>query len=176
MEGRIGRRREDAVRRAEADDSPGTDVGNTVTAEDMMNMIDPSASCIDCACGDASRGEEIEPWILEGRENVPAWVTTCCIQPALCVVDLPRRVKHWKTKLDIWEEGTAPIAACDHAMVMQGNMNDPGHQHQLNLPGCGRAVRGLRAAQQGAHGAAAPGQRACTRVRCAGWTCPTRVA
>ena len=136
----IGRRREDAVRRAEADDSTA-DVGNTMTAEDMMNMIDPSGSCIDCACGDAARGEEIEPWILEGRENVPAWVTTCCIQPALCVVDLPKRVKHWKTKLDIWEEGTAPIAACDHAMVMQGNMNDPGHQHQLNLlPGCGHVL------------------------------------
>ena len=37
--------------------------------------------------------------------------------------------------------GTAPIAACDHAMVMQGNMNDPGHQHQLNLlPGCGHVL------------------------------------
>ena len=137
--GALKNAREDAARRVEPHCERGT-METASTWEDIAGWIDVQCGeCIDCACGDVSRGE-LEPENIVERRACPLFGAVR-LNASLCVRDLPKRVKHWKTKLDIWEEGTAPIAACDHAMVMQGNMNDPGHQHQLNLlPGCGHVL------------------------------------
>ena len=69
-------------------------------------------------------------------ENGEAAACTC--GPAVRMVDLPRFVATCKRRLDAWAEGH-PVAACDHAMVMQGGMME--QPYALNmLPGCGHVL------------------------------------
>jgi predicted RNA-binding Zn-ribbon protein involved in translation (DUF1610 family) len=68
----------------------------------------------------------------------------CRCGPALKLVDLPKFVGVCRRRLDAWSDGH-PVAACDHAMVMQGatggQQGAGGHHAVLNmLPNCGHVL------------------------------------
>ena len=65
----------------------------------------------------------------------------CRCGSAVKLVDLPKFIGVCRRRLEAWSDGH-PVAACDHAMVMQGAMGEHGNNiATLNmLPNCGHVI------------------------------------
>ena len=65
----------------------------------------------------------------------------CRCGPPVRLVDLPKFLGVCRGRLEAWSDGH-PVAACDHAMVMQGAMGEQGNNiATLNmLPNCGHVL------------------------------------
>ena len=89
---------------------------------------------------DANASEGDSEMVVEeaARSKEGAVACGCKRRGGVGLGEVPEFVVACKRRLQAWNEGH-PVAACDHAMVMQGAMEE--HPYSLNLlPGCGHVL------------------------------------
>ena len=114
----------------------GTAAADTTTAD----AADDAAAAAAASPGDedASEGdsEMVDEEAARSKEGMVA--CGCKRSGGVGLGEVPEFVFACKRRLQAWTEGH-PVAACDHAMVMQGAMAE--HPYSLNLlPGCGHVL------------------------------------